>query len=116
MANYIGQDVEGFFNGMGERYFYGLRKQDDGSIYLAVVDQMNPNDQITINVPGEVAENYDGFDFGQDFFEGRDVNHEKVFANLKYEQYRWDYQKINYYINDDGILVARLNQPYDYGA
>ena len=75
---------------------------------------MNPNDTIEINVPGNSAENYNDFDIGQDFFEGRDVNHEKVYANLKYEQYRWDYQKVNYYINDDGNLVARVNQPYNY--
>lgn len=113
MASYVGQGEQQLIDGMGPRYFYGIRKQDDGSVYLAEVDQLSQTDTITINVPGEVAENYDGFDFGQDFFEGRDVNHEKVFENLKYEQYRWDYQKINYYINDDGNLVARLNQPYD---
>jgi hypothetical protein len=114
MANYIGGNMEQLIDGMNTRYFYGLRKLDDGTIYLAIVDQLNPNDQIEINVPGNSAENYNDFDIGQDFFEGRDVNHEKVYNNLKYEQYRWDYQKINYYINEDGNLVARVNQPYDY--
>ena len=113
MADYVGANVNQVIEGLGPRYFYGLRKLDDGTVYLATVDQLSQTDQITINIPGEVSENYEGFDFGQDFFEGRDVNHEKVFENLKYEQYRWDYQKINYYINDEGNLVARLNQPYN---
>lgn len=114
MADYVGANVNQVIDGMGTRYFYGLRKQDDGSMYLATVDQLNPTDQIEINVPGDITENYNDFDIGQDFLEGRDVNHEKVYKNLKYEQYRWDYQKINYYINQDGNLVARVNDPYDY--
>lgn len=114
MTSYVGTNANQVIDGLGTRYFYGLRKLDDGTVYLAVVDQLNPNDTIEINVPGDVTENYNDFDIGQDFTEGRDVNHEKVYGNLKYEQYRWDYQKINYYINDDGNLVARVNQPYDY--
>tara|TARA_B100002019_G_scaffold283476_1_gene289920 strand:- start:154 stop:501 length:348 start_codon:yes stop_codon:yes gene_type:complete len=114
MTTYVGANIGTVENSINTRYFYGLRKLEDGTVYLAVVDQLNPSDIIEINVPGNSAENYNDFDIGQDFFEGRDVNHEKVYANLKYEQYRWDYQKVNYYINDDGNLVARVNQPYNY--
>ena len=51
-----------------------------------------------------------------DFIEGIDVNHDPVFANLRYQQYRWDDRSIFYYINDDGELVARINDSYTYSA
>lgn len=114
MTQYIGSNSSDLTSQMGERYFYGLRRNDDGEVFLAVLDQLSQTDAITINIPGNQEDNYDGFAVGQDFFEGRDVNHNKVFANLNYEQFRWDNRKINYYINDDGELVARLNQPYNY--
>lgn len=31
-----------------------------------------------------------------------------------YAQYRWDERKINYYIDSDGYLVARVGQNYNY--
>ena len=54
------------------------------------------------------------FEIGTDFFQGRDVNHNIVFDNLLYEQYRWDDRSIYYYIDDTGQLVARINTKYDY--
>ena len=32
------------------------------------------------------AQNYEDFEQGQDFYEGRNVNPEKVYTNLNYEQ------------------------------
>ena len=60
------------------------------------------------------AQNYEDFEQGQDFYEGRNVNHEKVYTNLNYEQFRWDNRSINYYIDDSGNLVARINEGYTY--
>jgi hypothetical protein len=114
MANYIGGNMEQLIDGMNTRYFYGLRKLDDGTIYLAIVDQLNPNDQIEINVPGNSAENYNDFDIGQDFFEGRNVNHDLVYENLNYEQFRWDDKNIFYYVDAEGVLTARLGQAVTY--
>ena len=62
----------------------------------------------------EPAQNFEDFDEAQDFFEGRNVNHEKVYLNLNYEQFRWDNRSINYYIDDSGNLVARVNEGYEY--
>ena len=54
-------------------------------------------------------------DEGVDFFEGRDVNHNLVFGNLNYEQYRWADANINYYLDQTtGQFVARVNQAYSY--
>ena len=116
MSTFIGSNPEELNNQMGSRYFYGLRRTDNGEVFLGLLDQLSQTDAITINIPGNPEDNYDGFEVGVDFFEGRDVNHNKIFDNLKYEQFRWDNRKINYYINDEGVLVARLNQPYNYGS
>ena len=54
------------------------------------------------------AQNYEDFEQGQDFYEGRNVNLEKVYTNLNYEQFRWDNRSINYYIDDSGNLLLEL--------
>ena len=32
----------------------------------------------------------------------------------KYQQFRFDFRNLTYFIDDDGYLVARLNNTYDY--
>ena len=96
------------------RYFYGLRRTDKGELFFGRLDQFNDNDSININKPGDVEEQFNEFTEGQDFFEGRDVDHELVYNNLNYEQYKWDNRNIYYYVNDEGELVARVNQKQTY--
>ena len=110
MSNTVGQDTNVYLeNGVKDRYFYGLRRTDEGELYIGKVDQLSANDPITINLPGNIDDNYKEFDQGYDFYEGRDLNHSKPFVNLKYEQFRWDDVNLNYYINDEGEFVVRLN-------
>tara|TARA_Y200000002_G_scaffold202198_1_gene166829 strand:- start:29438 stop:29899 length:462 start_codon:yes stop_codon:yes gene_type:complete len=110
MSNTVGQDTNVYLeNGVKDRYFYGLRRTDEGELYIGKVDQLSANDPITINLPGNIDDNYKDFDQGYDFYEGRDLNHSKPFVNLKYEQFRWDDVNLNYYINDEGEFVVRLN-------
>lgn len=113
MTYYIGTQPDSLL-GDNPRYFYGLRRTDDGELYLGRVDQLKGNDSIDINNVGPVEENYNDFEVGVDFYEGRDVYHNIVFDNLNYEQYRWDDRAIYYYIDDDGQLVARVNSGYTY--
>jgi hypothetical protein len=100
------------------RFFYGLRKNENGSLFLQRSDQLKANESIEINNLGEESGNYNDFEIGVDFFEGIDVNHNPAFENLKYQQYRWDDRAIFYYIDDDGQLVAKVNNghTYDLGA
>lgn len=110
MSNTVGQDTNVYLeNGVKDRYFYGLRRTDEGELYIGKVDQLSANDPVTINLPGNIDDNYKEFDQGYDFYEGRDLNHDKPFKNLKYEQFRWDDVNLNYYINDEGEFVVRLN-------
>ena len=100
--------------GGSPRYFYGLRRTADGTLYFALEDQYNKTDSLTINNPGDPAQNYDNFEVGTDFFEGRDVNHNLVYANLNYEQYRWDNRILYYYIDAAGELVVSMGQVHTY--
>ena len=34
--------------------------------------------------------------------------------NDKYQQFRFDFRNLTYFIDDDGYLVARLNKTYDH--
>jgi hypothetical protein len=109
----FGRDADNMLGG-APRYFYGLRRTDDGELFLSKVDQVSPTDSVQINAPGNPAGNFDDFQVGQDFTEGRDVYHNLVFENLNYEQYKWDDRNVLYYINDEGELVVKINQKHTY--
>lgn len=100
--------------GTQPRYFYGLRRNDDGELFLVRVDQLSRVDSLEVNNEGDVTQNYDNFEVGTDFYEGRDVYHNIQFFNLIYEQYRWDDRNLWYYINSDGQLTARSNTKFPY--
>tara|TARA_B110000503_G_scaffold12801_1_gene17422 strand:+ start:2081 stop:2449 length:369 start_codon:yes stop_codon:yes gene_type:complete len=114
MSNYIGTTPDQLYAQLKDRFFYGLRRTDHGELFLGKVDQLKKTDTLTINNPGDPDQNYPNFSEGQNFSEGRDVNHNLVYQNLNYEQYHWDTKDIWYYVNDDGELVARVNQKYTY--
>ena len=110
----LGQSVADMVSQTDARYFYGLRRTDDGELYIAKMDQLKTGDSITVNKEGDPAQNYEDYEQGEDFFEGRNVNHEKEYLNLNYEQFKWDNRNINYYVDDSGNLVARINEGYTY--
>ena len=113
-ANYTGSTPDHINGAIPDRFFYGLRRTDQGELFIGKADQMKTTDSITINNPGDPAQNYPNFEEGQDFVEGRDVNHNLVYQNLNYEQFRWDARNISYYIDAEGELVARVNHSYTY--
>ena len=45
------------FDGLGERFFYGLRRTDDGELFLAKIDQLG-SDSLVINKSGDPVKNY----------------------------------------------------------
>lgn len=113
-ANYIGFTPDQLLAAVENRFFYGLRRTDNGELFVGKVDQLKATDTLTINKSGDPSQNFENFQEGQDFFEGRNSKHELVYDNLNYEQYRWDDRNISYYVNDNGELVARVNAPYTY--
>ena len=113
-TNYYFKADQNELIGDSPKYFYGLRRTTEGQLYLTRVNQLDQNDQMEINISGDDEDNYTDFEVGVDFYEGRNVNHDIVYANLKHEQYRWDNRSLLYYVNDNGELVVRINQKYTY--
>ena len=115
--NELGIGIEELTKTLGDsRYFYGLRRTNTGEGYLSKVDLLELNDGVQVNRPGAMAGNYKDFTRGEDFYDGRDIQHKKTYENLVYEQYKWDGRNINYYINNEGELVLRVNEQYTYNV
>jgi hypothetical protein len=114
-SNYVGDVALGDILGDSPRFFYGLRRTDDGTLYFEKVDQLTSASTMTLNVPGPNSQNFENFEYGVDFFEGRlAVDHSRPYPNLYFDQYRWDSKNCYYYINTNGELVVRINQGYTY--
>lgn len=115
---YVGTTPQDILTQLGNsRYFYALRRTEAGDLYFAKVDQLTDLDSITINDPGLAEDNFQEFEYGVDFFDGRaEVDHSRPYPNLHWDQYKWDTRNMYYYINDMGELVVRINQQYTYSA
>jgi hypothetical protein len=101
------------------RYFYGLARQDggtnDGTLYFYKVDQLTSTATLVLNNPGPSSGNFESFEYGVDFFDGRlATDHSRPYTNLVFDQYRWDNKNCYYYIDSTGELVVRINQVYSY--
>lgn len=114
MSNFIGMNPSAIYNAIENQFLYGLRRTDQGELFIAKIDQLKKDDSIAINKPGDISDNFNNFQEGQNFFEGRDINHELIYKNLNYEQMRWDNRNIYYYINNEGELVASINGKHTY--
>lgn len=116
--HYVGNVGLADLLGQGQsRFFYGLRRTEDGTLYFAKVDQLTSTDTITVNEAGSNANNFEDFEYGVDYFDGRSASdHSRPYPNLYYDQYRWDNKNVYYYINTNGELVVRVNQEYTYSA
>lgn len=113
---YVGNSPQDILTQLGNsRYFYALRRSEEGDLFFAKVDQLIDQDTIIINDPGPTVDNYEDFEYGVDFFDGRLAeDHSRPYANLHWDQYRWDTRNIYYYIDDNGELIVRINQKYTY--
>jgi hypothetical protein len=121
MTYYVGNEFN-LNDILGEgsaRYFYALRRQDtgvnDGTLYFDRIDNLSSTDVLTLNVPGNSTNNFENFEYGIDFFDGRlATDHSRPYSNLYFDQYRWDNKNCYYYIDAAGELVVRINQVYTY--
>jgi hypothetical protein len=100
--------------GNSPRYFYALRRNNDGELFFLRSDQLKDKDQVELNQPGAVEENFEDFEAGIDFFEGIDIDHEIEYLNLLWPQYKWDFRSLLFYVDEQGQLVVRTNQNYTY--
>ena len=117
MTFYIGSTPTDNAESAAIRFFYAIRRDDDGMLYFAKVDQVVDQDTIIINNPGLNENDFTEFEYGVDFFDGRLAeDHSRPYSNLEWDQYRWSGRNIYYYINDNGEFVVRLNNEYVYPA
>jgi hypothetical protein len=120
MTYYIGAETNlDEVLGVGNRrYFYALRRTDDGLLYFFRLDQLKDVDnEIIINDPGLAENDFEEFEYGVDFFDGRLAeDHSRPYSNLHWDQYRWDSNNVYCYINANGEFVVRLNKNYEYPA
>jgi len=114
MSNYVGRDAREIFEDISYRYFYGLRRTDKGELFISKIDQTKNNESLIINSSGPAQYDFKNFAYGEDFFEGRSVDHTIYYENLAYEQYQWDNKNISYFIDNDGNFSVRINQSYSY--
>ena len=117
MTYYVGGEIS-LNDILGEgnpRFFYGLRRTEDGTLYFSKIDQLRDTDTITLNVAGPNNGNFEQFEYGIDFFDGRLAeDHSRPYPNLVFDQYRWDGKDCYYYLNPNGELVVRVNKAYQY--
>jgi hypothetical protein len=100
--------------GDSPRYWYAIRRNEDGELFLLRSDQLKDKDSVELNIPGDPASNFEDFEPGVDFFDGITQDHEVEYENLVWTQYRWDNRNMLYYIDDEGRLTQRINQGYAY--
>lgn len=115
MSHYIGNNPESIINGFIKRYFYGLRRNDDGELFLIRIDQLRGEGVAVINDIGIGENNFLDFEEGIDYLEGIDTNHDIVYENLRYPQIKWDGRLLTYYIDPvDGQFIVRISEDYQY--
>ena len=99
MTYYIGQN-NALSEVLGEgnpRYFYAIRRDDDGLLFFSKIDQLTDLGTITINNSGLTENDYTEFEYGVDFFDGRLAeDHSRPYSNLQWDQYRWDSKNVYY--------------------
>jgi len=117
MSYYIGTSPQDVLDGFIKRYFYGLRRNDDGELFLIRIDQLRGGDDniIVINDLGVGEDNYPDFEEGIDFLSGVDENHDIVYPNLRYQQFKWDGRNLIYYIDSNtGQFIQRISEGFVY--
>ena len=115
MSHYIGNSPEAVINGFIKQYFYGLRRNDDGELFLIRQDQLSGQGTVTINDVGVGENNYPDFEEGIDFLEGIDADHNIEYPNLRYQQIKWDGRLLTYYVDPvDGQFIVRISEDYQY--
>jgi len=117
MTYYVGGEVQqdALLGAEVPRYFYGLSRDDTGTLYFYKIDQITSTSSLIVNNAGSAANNFQEFEYGVDFFDGRlATDHSRPYANLVFDQYRWDNKNIYYYLDSTGQFVASVNQQHIY--
>ena len=107
MSYYIGTGPADVINSFIKRYFYGMRRNTDGELFLLKSDQQKGgSDAITINEVGEASGNFPDFEEGISYLDGINETHDIVYDNLRYQQLNSDHYSDH--INRLGRQIYKL--------
>jgi len=94
---------------------HALRRDKDGMLYYTVA--RSTEDEV-FDFHRTDGEEYTDFLQGAEYVDAT-PNAAKAYSNDvddKYQQFRFDFRRLTYFIDDDGYLVARLNKSYDHNS
>src|SRR5210317_344127 len=117
MTHYVGNTPQDVLAGIIKRYFYGIRRNIDGELFLIRSDQLaaGQDNPVVINDIGEAEDNFPDFEEGIDFLDGIDEDHNIVYENLRYPQIKWEGRSITYFIDpESGEFTLRVSEGYDF--
>ena len=117
MTHYVGNTPQDVLAGIIKRYFYGIRRNIDGELFLIRSDQLaaGQDNPVVINDIGEAEDNFPDFEEGIDFLDGIDEDHNIVYENLRYPQIKWEGRSITYFIDPvSGEFTLRVSEGYDF--
>ena len=91
---------------------HALRRDKDGMLYYTVA---RSTEDAVFDFHRLDGEGYEDFLQGTEYVTA-DAGAKKLSNDPddKYQQFRFDFRNILYFIDDEGYLVARLNKTYDY--
>jgi len=94
---------------------HALRRDKDGMLYYTVA---RSTEDAVFDFHRTDGEEYTDFLQGQEYIDAT-PNVAKQYTNDpddKYQQFRFDFRRLTYFIDSDGYLVARLNKLYDHNS
>jgi len=94
-------------------YIHALRRDRDGMLHYTKV--RSTDDGVTGDFHRNDGTQYPDFLEGIDYVE--ETTESKSYTNHpadKYQQFRFDFRRISYFVDDDGYFVARVGGTYDY--
>jgi len=93
---------------------HALRRDVDGMLHYT--NARSTEDPATYDFHRTDGEEYTDFTQGTEYVEATS-GVPRAYSNDtddKYQQFRFDFRNLTYFIDDDGYLVARLNKTYDH--
>ena len=94
---------------------HALRRDKDGMLYYTVARSTEDD---VFDFHRTDGEEYTDFLQGAEYVDAT-PNAAKAYSNDvddKYQQFRFDFRRLTYFIDNDGYLVARLNKSYDHNS
>ena len=94
---------------------HALRRDKDGMLYYTVA---RSTEDAVFDFHRTDGEEYTDFLQGAEYIDAT-PNTPREYSNDvddKYQQFRFDFRRLTYFIDNDGYLVARLNKSYDHNS